>query len=45
LPLGVAGTGNPPGAPPARAPPDLILDGGSDLLPDPARYAPQRFAG
>jgi len=23
---------------------DLVLDGGSDLLPDPARYAPARFA-
>lgn len=42
--LGLGGNGIQLGGALGRVVADLILDGGSELLPDPGRYAPQRFA-
>jgi sarcosine oxidase subunit beta len=41
---GLGGNGIQLGGALGRVVSDLVLDGGSELLPDPARYAPQRFA-
>jgi glycine/D-amino acid oxidase-like deaminating enzyme len=42
--VGLGGNGIQLGGALGRVVADLVLDGGSDLLPDPARYAPGRFA-
>jgi sarcosine oxidase subunit beta len=41
---GLGGNGIQLGGALGRAAADLVLDGGSELLPDPDRYAPRRFA-
>jgi len=42
--VGLGGNGIQLGGALGRVVAELVLDGGSDLLPDPARYAPTRFA-
>jgi sarcosine oxidase, subunit beta len=42
--VGLGGNGIQLGGALGRVVADLVLDGGSDLLPDPARYSPARFA-